>query len=148
MLDTFVIFWRFFPSKWLQNRPQIPKPSPGIPPRRAFCGGPHQLRTLSRYSGRACVKPLRSSYTGLHPQSWGGGARHTHARTHTLSLTHTRTHTLCLSHTLSPHSTHTVGGGRETAALSCLCIYVASPDTTRCAPPPPHSAQISGAQFL
>ena len=38
ILDRFVIFWRFFPSKWLQNRPQHPKPSPGIPPRRAFCG--------------------------------------------------------------------------------------------------------------
>ena len=38
ILDRFVIFWRFFPSKWLQNRPQNPKPSPGIPPRRACCG--------------------------------------------------------------------------------------------------------------
>jgi hypothetical protein len=38
ILDRFVNFWRLFPAKWLQNRPQIPKPSPGIPPRRAFCG--------------------------------------------------------------------------------------------------------------
>ena len=38
ILDRFVIFWRLFPSKWLQHRPQIPKPSPGITPRRAFCG--------------------------------------------------------------------------------------------------------------
>ena len=38
ILDRFVISWRLFPSKWLQNRPKIPKPSPGIPPRRAFRG--------------------------------------------------------------------------------------------------------------
>ena len=31
-------FGKKFPTKWLQNRPQIPKPSPGIPPHRAFCG--------------------------------------------------------------------------------------------------------------
>ena len=38
ILDRFVNFWQQFPTKWLQNRPQIPKLSPGIPPRRAFCG--------------------------------------------------------------------------------------------------------------
>ena len=36
--DRFVNFWRLFPTKWLQNRPQIPKPSPEIPPHRALCG--------------------------------------------------------------------------------------------------------------
>ena len=39
ILDRFVNFWRLFPAKWLQNRPQIPEPSSGITPRRAFCGG-------------------------------------------------------------------------------------------------------------
>jgi hypothetical protein len=38
ILDRFVNLWQQFPTKWLQNRPQIPKPSPGIPPHRAFCG--------------------------------------------------------------------------------------------------------------
>ena len=36
ILDRFVKFWRLFPAKWLQNRPEIPKLSPGITPRRAF----------------------------------------------------------------------------------------------------------------
>ena len=40
ILDRFVNFWQQIPTKWLQNRPQIPKPSPGIPPHRAFCGVP------------------------------------------------------------------------------------------------------------
>jgi len=40
ILDRFVKFWRLFPAKWLQNRPQIPKPSPEITPRRAVCGDP------------------------------------------------------------------------------------------------------------
>ena len=46
ILYRFVIFWRLFPSKWLQNRPQIPKPSPGIPPHRAFCGYEPSVATV------------------------------------------------------------------------------------------------------
>ena len=43
ILDRFVIFWRFFPSKRLQSRPQNPKPSPGIPPEGPFVEpGPSQ----------------------------------------------------------------------------------------------------------
>ena len=38
IIDRFINFWRYFPTKWLQNRTQIPRPYPGIPPRRAFCG--------------------------------------------------------------------------------------------------------------
>ena len=51
--DRFVIFRRLFPSKWLQNRPQIPKPSPGIPPHRAFCGK-HRL-PVGILSHRKCL---------------------------------------------------------------------------------------------
>ena len=43
-LDRFVNFWQLFPAKWLQNRPQITKPSPGIPPRRAFGGQERRRR--------------------------------------------------------------------------------------------------------
>ena len=40
IIGRFVNSWRLSPAKWLRNRPQIPKQSPGITPRRAFGGGP------------------------------------------------------------------------------------------------------------
>ena len=33
-----VKFWRYMPTKWLQNRTNGSKTAPGIPPHRAFCG--------------------------------------------------------------------------------------------------------------
>ena len=62
ILDRFVNFWQQFPTKWLQNRPQIPKPSPGIPPHRAFCGQRCQR----------CLQPLNLvQCSGLRVQGLG-----------------------------------------------------------------------------
>ena len=51
ILDRFVNFWQQFSTKWLQNRPQIPKPSPGMPPHRAFCGSCVQMSSRSETLG-------------------------------------------------------------------------------------------------
>ena len=59
ILDRFVNFWQHFPTKWLQNRPQIPKPSPGIPPHRAFCGvvcEPQHARFRETSCSSQCVQ--------------------------------------------------------------------------------------------
>ena len=56
----FVNFWQQFPTKWLQNRPQIPKPSPGIPPRRAFCGtGRTNLGTVVQGRAQEAISLVR-----------------------------------------------------------------------------------------
>ena len=39
-LEDFVNLWRQMPTKWLQERGNVPKTVDGIAPRRAFCGWP------------------------------------------------------------------------------------------------------------
>ena len=56
IIDRFVKFWPLFSAKWLQNRPQTPKPFPGIPPRRAFCGDDTIDDIIPEYGGQKYIQ--------------------------------------------------------------------------------------------
>jgi hypothetical protein len=77
ILDRSIILWRLFPSKWLQNRPQIPKLSPGIPPRRVFCGENNLSVFESLYLSIRCI--LSAAMAGWNPPTSSYGCPfHTH----------------------------------------------------------------------